>query len=1115
MYFEVERINRQLMELAVLRYRERQSVESALLKEGDFRSFEEAQSSSAPWQKFLCGKEQWGDPDKRYWFRLEVEIPKDFQDKEVMFHLKTGKENEWDFNRNPQFLLYIDGTITQGMDINHYALPMIKKATGGKRVIIDLRAYSGTGDHHVEFIPSISLMDRPTEDIFYDIKVPLEVARRLPKDDLRRIELLQDLTYAVNLIDFRTPYSKDYYRSIEAARNYLQKVLYQNKERREAYEVTCVGHTHIDVAWLWNLRQTKEKVVRSFATVLKLMEEYPEYIFMSSQPQLYKFLQKEAPELYTKVKKQVAAGVWEPEGAMFVEADCNLSSGESLVRQILHGTRFFRKEFGVENKTLWLPDVFGYSAALPQILKLFGIDYFMTTKISWNEYNKMPYDTFMWQGIDGSEVLTHFISTTKYKEEGEPNTFTTYNGMLEPGDVMGAWQRYQQKGVNKDILLCYGHGDGGGGVTRLMLENGRRLSQGIPGAPTVKMGKVATFFEGLEERVKDRATAQGSRKLPKWVGELYLEYHRGTYTSMAKNKWYNRKCEILLQNIELFASYNREFGDGNPYPQQELEELWELVLLNQFHDILPGSSVKSVYEDSHRQYEEVMSRGTALLNRALDGIAATLAEDVGSLMIANPLGVHRSDVFTIHTDSAAGVGDAKDVSTLLEKSALLVEGEEVLFQKTYDNRYITSVEAIPAKGVRSFPLVPATKKSGKTPFVFQKNQLTTPWHRITFTKEGEIGSFVYFGRENAGDSASGGASATGASAGSPKSVGRELLTPGAVGNRLTAYEDKPHNYDAWDINIYYTEKQWPVNQLESLELVENGIYRAVIKLVRKYQKSTIVQEIICYANTPRVDFKTTVDWHEKHTLLKTAFPLDIHGVKATCDIQFGNVERSIHNNTSWDAAQFEVAAHKWVDLSESNFGVALLNECKYGYDIKNQLLGLTLIKSATLPNPDADQGEHAFTYALYPHSGDCREGRVQEEAFSLNYPMESRVIGCSPVQGASSKVGMNSATGSANKAVDSAVGSFVSFLGGSPLVELETVKKAEDRDGYIIRLYEYGNQRTSVTLEFKRELKVAEICDLHERPVESLDILSVSNGASAVASSFRPYEIKTLYVEFA
>ena len=373
----------------------------------------------------------------------------------------------------------------------------------------------------------------------------------------------------MNLLDLRTPYSEDFYQSIRAAEQYLEKTVYGDMAGCADVVATCIGHTHIDVAWWWTVAQTREKVARSFATVLKLMEEYPQYRFMSSQPQLYQFLKERYPDMYERIKARIREERWEPEGGMWLEADTNLTSGESLVRQLFYGKKFFREEFGTDSRILWLPDVFGYSGALPQIMKKSGIDYFMTTKLAWNQIDKMPYDTFMWKGIDGSTVFTHLI-TTLGVGQSEEDFFTTYNGMLHPDAIMGGWHRYQNKDINNDILVAFGYGDGGGGPTREMLETAKRMEKGICGIPKVRQEFSRVYFDELYERVKD------SRRLPVWEGELYFEYHRGTYTSMGRNKRANRKSEILMMDVELLCTLAALRGMQTP--AEELERMWNCLL---------------------------------------------------------------------------------------------------------------------------------------------------------------------------------------------------------------------------------------------------------------------------------------------------------------------------------------------------------------------------------------------------------------------------------------------------------------------------------------------------------------------------------------------------------
>lgn len=573
MYFILERVQQIVNELSNYVYADRIKMESLQMKEGKYSNIDEVNSSSNSWNVFIPGENRWGGRDRYAWFRTKINVPEKFVGKTIALNISTNEEG-WDA-LNPQFLLYVNGELVQGLDVNHREVILSHNAESGISYEVDLHAYSGMEDKKTNLFVELVVVDEAIRKLYYDLGVPLLVAKRLKDTDKIRIDILNVLNEAINKIDLRKPFSELFYASVKEANEYLEEEFYKKMCGHEDVIATCIGHTHIDVAWLWTLAQTRQKAARSFSTVLKLMEEYPEYIFMSSQPQLYKFVKEDHPKLYEKIKEKVKEGRWEPDGAMWLEADCNLTSGESLVRQILFGTRFFEKEFGVKNHVLWLPDVFGYSAALPQILKKSDIDYFMTTKISWNQFNKIPYDTFMWRGLDGTEVLTHFVTTKDVNPVTWANDeiITTYNGQIHPNSITGAWERYQQKHINNDVLVAFGYGDGGGGATKEMLEIGRRMGRGIPTTPKVKMGKVVDYFRRLERKVAN------NKRLPKWIGELYLEYHRGTYTSMGRNKKYNRKSELLYQDAELLSLLAMNFG--KKYPYAALNKGWETILLNQ------------------------------------------------------------------------------------------------------------------------------------------------------------------------------------------------------------------------------------------------------------------------------------------------------------------------------------------------------------------------------------------------------------------------------------------------------------------------------------------------------------------------------------------------------
>lgn len=1041
MYFKIERIKRILSELNNYVHVDKQIIKSYKYENCSYGDYELLNEDSSNWKVFNTA-ERWGGRDKHFWFKTQVEIPTQFDGRVVTYNISTGREGQWDA-LNPQFLIFVNGKPVQGLDVNHREVLLSRDAKAGDVYEIALYAYSGMQEGLAELNTSIGILDTEVEKLYYDIKVPVDVADLLDEEDKRRLDILNYMTNAINLLDLRKIGSNEYHLSIKETLNYLTKEFYDKYCGNDDIVELCVGHTHIDVAWLWTLAQTREKAVRSFSTVLNLMKQYPEYIFMSSQPQLYKYVKEEQPEIYEEIKQMVKAGRWEAEGSMWLEADCNLTSGESLIRQIMFGKRFFKEEFGVDNKILWLPDVFGYSAALPQILKKSGVDYFMTTKISWNEYNKMPYDSFMWRGMDGSEVLTHFITTTDYNTNQKQAAWSTYNGDITAKQVMGCWQRYQHKDLNNEVLNCFGHGDGGGGATKEMLENAKRFQKGIPGSPKVKMGKAIDYFKGLDNKLT------GNSKLPKWVGELYLEYHRGTYTSIARNKKYNRKTEFLNTDMELLSTINMAVNNGE-YPKESINSCWETTLLNQFHDIIPGSSIKEVYEDSKRDYERINTVARGIVSETITNITSKLSLKNKSIVAFNQLSFDRSDVVSFELPEGW-------------RNIEIRSGEKVLQSQVIDgNKVIFFAESVPAKGYKAFEIRETENKCDGQLKAKDLN-ISNKFFDITFDNNGNITSIYDILNE------------------------RQVLSAKGRGNVLTAFEDKPHNFDAWDINIYYSEKQWEISDVESLEITEKGPVRACVRVKRRFLDSTIIQNIYIYNDIPRIDFSTFIDWKEKQILLKAAFPVDIHAEKATYEIQYGNVERPTHWNTSWDYARFEVCAHKWADLSEGDYGVGLLNDCKYGHDIKDSVMRLTLLKSATEPNVDADRETHEFTYSLYPHSGDFRRGNVVKNAYELNCPMYAKV----------------------EEAHDGVLPSQMSFISiDKENVVLEVVKKAEASDHVIVRLYECYNQRAKVNCSLFKNIETVEECDLLENSTATLK----ANG-NTFSFDIKPYEIRTFKIK--
>ncbi len=1045
MYFIDQRVQVICNQLSMLRFRDDRELPNWEYKAGQYFRPEEADAAARPWEPFDCQNMHWyasyagtddfegkftgqhtdfhGIPGDHYWFRSRITIPQDMDGKSVWLKIRTQIE-EWDDGKNPQFLVFVNKEVVQGADMNHREVLLRKCAVGGETMDIDIQAYTGTLHREFRFLVNLYVLDEAINNLYYDLQVPLQAFPRLGSDSKVRMDIQTVLNDTINLLDLRVPYSPAFYASLEKAQAYLAENLYSKMAGYEDVIATCIGHTHIDVAWWWTVAQTREKVVRSFATVLKLMEEFPSYKFMSSQPVLYYFLKQRYPELFEKIKARVAEGRWEVEGGMWLEADCNLTSGESLVRQFLHGKRFFREEFGKENKILWLPDVFGYSGALPQIMKRSGIDYFMTTKLAWNQFNRIPNDTFLWRGIDGSEVLTHLITTTGVDQDPKQSFFTTYNGMLHPGAIMGGWERYQDKEINNDILVCYGYGDGGGGPTRQMLETSQRMEKGIRGIPKVRQETARTYFEELNDRVR------GNNRLETWEGEFYFEYHRGTYTSMARNKKGNRQSENLMMDLELLGVLA---GD---YPMEADTRLWrDIILLNQFHDILPGSSIGEVYDVTKQEYEALREEVAGMIRQRLEKLTG-----VGDgVTVFNTLGFDRDDVVCLGDVKATGLKDET--------------GTVYPVQHTADGA-VAYLRNLPSKGYKTLEAVEAQAAS---PFIRSDDyHLETPFYSITLDAQGRMESI--FDKEN----------------------DRELVKAGQKANQLRLYEDKPIYYDNWDIDIFYTEKSWPVEDLLSMAWTEDGPVRTTLELCWQCSLSTVWQKIHFYADTRRIDFETKLDWKLHQHLLKAEFPVDIHSDEATFDIQFGNVTRKVHTNTTWDRARFESCGQKWMDFSEGHYGVSLLNDCKYGHSVRDGVIGLTLVKSGVEPNPNADVEIHEFTYSLYPHAEGWQEAGTVRESYKLNQPAYT-------VSG-----------GEAGKAV-----SYASVDKAN--VILETVKQAEDGSGTILRLYECENARTKAVLTVGAEITQAYSTDLMEQIEEEL---TVENGR--ISFTIKPFEVKTI-----
>ncbi|HBI73444.1 MAG TPA: alpha-mannosidase [Lachnospiraceae bacterium] len=972
-------------------YQKIQPLEITIWKTKEPVSFEERCSGE---RKSLAVGDSWGEIWDCAWFHFTGELPSGAAGKKVVLLIDISGE---------ACLFDSEGCPVQGLT-NVNSEFDLRLGRPGKRVaeitdcarggeIIDLWADAGCNDLFGRYKnrgriidADIATCNEEMRKLSYDFEVLFDLMNNLPENSARLHSILHSLNRASLVLN---EYSEE---EARRAREILAVEL-AKKGGDASLTVRAIGHAHIDLAWLWPIRETRRKAARTFSTALMMLDKYPDYVFGASQPQLYAWVQEDYPALFEKIKRKVKEGRWEAQGAMWVEADTNISGGEALVRQILYGKRYFEREFGQEMRVLWLPDVFGYSGALPQLLKKSGVDYFMTIKLSWNIHNKFPHHTFLWSGIDGSEVLAHM------PPEG------TYNSAASPTSIHTAEEEYFEKGIADDCLMLFGIGDGGGGPGEEHLERLER-ERNLEGLIPVRQEPSIQFFDRLSLK---------RPYLKKWQGELYLEKHQGTYTSQARNKRYNRKLEYGLRELE-FILVLAQLRKDNPYPTSELERLWKELLLYQFHDILPGSSIHRVYEESLSRYAQMEKEIGTMLQEAY-----------------RKLGVNGPCVF----------------NTLSWKRKEWVRFGDHWIQVEAEPMGVTALDG---------KACPHYEKDSQFPKATE-NSLENGILLVSFHPDGSIKSIYDKERE------------------------REILDPEQPGNKLAVYYD---NGDAWDFSIQYRQRPPMACELISSEASVDGPKGQIVQ-VYQFHDSRIEQKIVLTEGSRRLDFVTKVDWHESRKMLRTSFPLQVKAQEATCDIQFGSVKRPTHSNTGFDMAKYEICAHKWVDLSEPEYGVALLNDCKYGYSVKDSILDLNLLRSPQYPDEDADQGSHEFTYSLYPHAGDEVTGKVAQAAYELNIPLR--------IQAQETDAG----------AISNTAFSFIQT--DSDHIVVETVKKAEDSNHIIVRLYECHGTTTAATIKLGMPPKQVALADLMEQ--EKLPLELCGNEVQLI---FKPFEIHTLKI---
>ncbi|WP_125608184.1 alpha-mannosidase [Lapidilactobacillus bayanensis] len=992
-----------------------------LLEENCFTkefSIDKFQISKVPyfgWRQVQSGKalssdEGIGDFDTHYQITCQVPVDKLLsKTSEYYFFVNTDSTDMWNTN-NPQILLLFDDKLVRSLDINHnYArLPRSQDP-----IEIKMNMYTNTGKKDVYLNCWIARKNTSTYELSSIVNVLVDSLSIFPEYTHIHFQI-RSVLEKINQIYFQVQeHDGVENNNVDESLRIVKKFIQDNQQVASVTE-HCVGHTHIDISWLWAIDQTKEKAVRSFSNAVYLMREYPDMTFMSSSPILYEFVKQLEPELYKQIQAYVAQGRWETEGSMYVESDTNMPSGESLIRQILYGKEFFKSEFHKSNHILWLPDCFGFPASLPQIMRGCDIDYFFTSKLDWNDTNKIPNDTFTWQGIDGSKVLTHFLTTSDFSENMD--TGTTYNGRMNASQVMGTWSRYRNKNISNDVIQLYGFGDGGGGPTEKMLDSSNVFKRGILGMPNVIDSSPSKFFNALNENVLHHT-------VPQWTGELYLENHRGVYTTDGRVKRLNRQNENLLSMTELISSI-MHVNFQVPYPHMQFENAWKLELINQFHDILPGTSIKKVHDEAIERYHESMRICDSIIN---DEISKCFDRKSSNIAFFN------NSPFQQEFEYECG-----------------------------DNQY--RITNIPAQGVKVVNLDQA-QPIGKSKALSEVSNrcVENRNYIISFNKFGEIDKLF------------------------SKKLGRDVIRESETGNQFLIFKDHPRDFDAWNIDKKSLKYPTPIKTESSFDIVQNDQDRTIIKITKQILSSSLTQTIVLYRNSNSIDFQTKVDWQEDHKLLKVRFPIRISMAEACYDIQFGNVVRPNYPNNSWDEAKFEVCAHKWVDLSEEEYGVALLNNGKYGHIIQNNDIFLSLLRATDYPAKSIDKGTHKFTYSLLPHEGDYRNENIYREAYRLNRPI--KVI---------------------KGAVD--VIDNVITLPENSNVFCETVKFAENNSGLIIRFFESVGKSTKYT--FNLNIMAQEVCVTNLLEVEIKEIACNTMKNQRIDVDFRPYEIKTLLVKY-
>ncbi|MCL2043083.1 MAG: glycosyl hydrolase-related protein [Treponema sp.] len=977
------------------------------------------------WRTIDVG-DNWGGEGRSAFFRNKITIPQEMKGKPVALMLYLEGDS----------LLSINGVPYHGLDPFRNSVLLAEKAKGGETFEIDVESYYKwhEGESIIKTIDCscIAVIDREIESAYWDYRAVFG-ALAMPNVDESLLETLKSiLKEAIAYVDFDEKDPAAFRALLLDGQKILRKKVFENPHFHVQGTLDLIGHSHLDLVFLWDYKEFIRKAGRTHATMLRLLEQYPDFIFSQSQPVMYEELRIHYPALFEQIQKQVKAGRWEPVGAMWCEPDCNLISGESFVRQILLGTLYYEKWFNVTPHTCFLPDVFGNSYGMPQILAKSGIKYFITHKMNvWNDTNPWQHSAFWWEGPEGSRVFgvvppTHFMGT------------------MEADSLRAHWNKFSEKTRVGESLYFYGWGDGGGGVDPEMLEFMTRYRK-FPGLPKTEPLKVEDALERMVSNAKD---------LVVWKDELYLEAHRGVATTKGLLKKYNRRAENLYRAIELFGAAAEQFG--GVYPTENLLEGWKKILTAQFHDSLPGSHITSVYTDLLKEYDDIFSLG----NEALTGILGTLTARIPRdsalgqpFALLNPLGTESTSVAILPDENCEVYsGDGAKVLSQPVKRLDGTSGTEFIAQ------------AVPAAGYRVYYTKPRAAGSGLSVSNPKDGTIIeNKFFRVAFNKSAEITS-IY-----------------------DKRADREVLAAGAKANRFRMFEDRPGKYEAWDIVATYVDNEMTLadGKIESVEEGENSI---VVTIAKPLLDSLLRQRIVLYKDLDRIDFDTWVDWKERRKLVKVEFPVDISSRVYTSDIAFSTIERSTYRYNCYDRAKFEATAHNFIDLSDDDYGISLLNDCKYGHEVDGNRMIITLLKGPMNPDPQSDIGINTFTYSMYPHSGSWKQAETLQRGLELNNPfMVSKLDG--KHQNADMPVSIISVS--------------------AKNVTLEAFKRCEDGKGYLVRICEKTGRTTPIDITFFKKLQSAYSCNMIEREKKAFPI-----DGQCLKTKLKPYEVQSFIVNF-